>query len=63
MTFKYTVDSIEINVSGTDNDKMNRIILNLFILMIQQRILVVTVETSTSKARDINVRTPVLLIL
>jgi hypothetical protein len=37
VTLKYTVDSIEMNLSETDYDKMSRIILILFRLIVQQR--------------------------
>ena len=43
MTLKHAVDSTEINVSETDYDKASKITLNLFRLIVQQRITVVTV--------------------
>jgi hypothetical protein len=43
VTLKYAVDNTEINVSETDYDKASRIILNLFRLIVQQGIIVVTV--------------------
>ena len=43
MALKYTVDSIEIDVSETDYDKANRIVLNIFRLVVQRMIIVVNV--------------------
>jgi hypothetical protein len=65
VTLKYTVDSTEINVIETDYDKASRIVLNLFRLIVQQRIIVVTVLklVSPKPEKKLNDSTLVLLIL